>query len=299
MEYLEIRNKFYYFYLILYILISEFLYSDAFILKKNDLLVINSLFISRFNETDSKTGGSLENSKVGSFLSILYFEYGLLNRLTIGGKLTTREFFQDSNQDVFTKKTRSSSAVEGFETFGRFLFLDYKYFVFSFYSMIKFPGFYMHKGTLSYEFGSVALFEYQSGIELGFSMQRKRNVQVYNADSPFFTVGMYYRTNINLWDEVRFLFTLGIPITNNLVLLLKFNKINYFFKNANFNTVYMMYFNGSAFSIAEVYASILFKFKRNLAFEFGYKMSIHSKVLRTLLKRYYDNTFFTSVWLYF
>ncbi len=274
------------------------LFSDGFIQKKGDFLLINTLYLSNLQETETKIGNIL-NSRIGSFMFINYFEYGVFSRITIGGKITTKEYFQDKNSNVFGQVARKSGALEGLEVLTRILIFNHESFVLSHFSSIKMPGFFFDKEELYQQFGAVRYPEYQTGFELGFSLEDKDNIQVYTAKNIFFTFGVYYRTNIKFWDEMRFSFTLGLPFTEKVILLIKFLKINYFFKNTAFSPQDMLLFNGSMFAIAEIYTSGLFKITDYLMLEFGYKVSIHSDVIKTALRKINDNTIFVGFWNYF
>lgn len=294
------RKKVYIVFFATTLLLVEKSYADAWLQPEGSGLIITSFNLSSFNETDTTTGGSLTDRKVGSYQIQNYLEYGLSSRITIGAKIIFTNLFQDKNGGIFGKPNGNSARFDTNQIFSRIQLLHYKYFTISTNILIGFPQLGVKNSYLNKEFANNC-FEFQSGVEMGFSFGQDENyLQNYNVKKPFITLSYYYKKRMKVFDQITYFLTVGIPVLERSIMFLKFQKINYIFHDLSATTApEVLNPNGTQFSFVDISFSYLTKISEFTHIEFGYKQSLHIKWLNTNSKQYKEKGFFVAMWFYF
>jgi len=175
-------------------------------------------------------------------------------------------------------------------------------FVSSVVVLAAFPGVQRY-AAFSEEFAPKT-FDYEFKIEFGYSLDKFQYLQVYNANKPFITTSVGYRSKINNgFNEIRFNIVGGIPFDDERLILVKFQKINYIltnqFSSKNLFGLSMLNINQTDFSYADLTISFVQKFFKHYALELGFMQTIHNNFFKTNRKLINMNGFFVSLWSYF
>lgn len=299
MELINIKDINKFLLIIIFSLSIRSVFADAWTQKEGDLLLINAISLSEFNQTNYITGGITDN-KVGGIQLNSYFEYGFLNNLTIGGKISYTSLFQDANGSIGGKIKYTSNSFDGVEIFGRLKIFSYKNFIMSFVTGFKTKGYYKEDYHLR-EFGIPSV-EQEQKIEIGYSFDNEEHLQIYNAQRVFMTASLAYRKFYSFADQIRFEFILGVPINQTFLILSRFQKINYLFKEDPYYGISMpsvFAFNAGFTSLVKAYVSLVTKIDDSNFIEIGYTNTIADKNLNSDLKNINFHSISISLWTYF
>ena len=139
-------------------------------------------------------------------------------------------------------------------------------------------------------------------VEIGYSFKDSNaNLQIYNTASDFLTFAFEYKRNIGLnYAETIFDFTFGHFLQNDILLLLKLQKISYIVNNVNNvvsrnNNLFDPFANNGIFKVG---FSFVMNVSKNINIEAGYFHSIAASFLHTSFKPLNLNSIFVGIWLH-
>ena len=289
------RKNILYFNIIFLILFSQKSYSDAWLQKKYHGIIITSIETKQFNSTNPN-GSFNDTNKVYQNLFILYGEYGITNRITLGAKIIALDNFLLNGKNIFKDKVEQRHF--GLDTsllFWRLgIITKNKYITLSIVGQFGFPSVEHNRPQISYF--SIKKYSYEPRLEIGIKFNK------YN----IMTITGGYHGYINHWyDEVRTEIMYGHYFSDSILLMAKFQKFFYVIKSSKTAQTTYVNLNTSVFDFlantgfAKFTLSLATSITKNTTLEFGAYTSIRSKLIKTKnlhLKMY---GFYISCWFKF
>ena len=280
---------------IIYHLFSTITYSDAWLQKKNKGLFITTIATQQFNSL-SANGTYNHNNKVYQNLLLLYSEYGLTNRLTLGAKVIALDSFLLNGKSMFKNSVKDRTF--GLDTADLFLRIgiirNHKYVVLSLVTLFSFPSIEHNRPKISYF--SLKKYAYEARLEFGLKFNK----------SNYATITTGYHRYINNWyDEARLEMLYCHYFLENLYMMARFQKIFYIITNKNTAARGYNALNNSVFDFfsktgfAKFTLSFATTITKHTALEFGFYATVKSKLLRTSQLDLNLYGIFTSFWYQF
>ena len=270
---------------------QQYAFCDGWTQEKGRGLLIFALNTSLFNGINS-LGEFDESKKVLQLQPILYGEYGLMDRFTLGGKVITNYNLFSHNNSFLGRRTEHSIGLNSSSVFGRLRLFKSQYFVFSISGEIQSPSYYKDSDIAYY---GLRVWQYLSKMEFGF-----------NIFDDFLVLTVAWQGNIKHWyNELHFELTYGHYFIPELLLLVRFQKFIYFISNkdkaqnimvAEYKSV-LDFLSNSGF--AKISISLATNLTKNMIIEFGVYSTISAKFLKTEKLNIGMRGFFTSLWYYF
>ena len=273
------KYKYYCYTSILSIFIFVFnqhrLLADGWTRQKGTGLITFTGFFQQFNKT-ADYGDYDEKEKVFQMQLISYLEYGLTNRITIGGKLILVDNMSTHNNKFYGKRTAQSFGLDMAQVFGRFRIFKTQNFVLSLSQTIQTPSFFK-KNNVSYY--SLQVWQYEPRIEIGIDLTK----------NDFLTASFGWHGNIQHWyDEMRLEIQYGHYLTKHLLFLLRFKKYIYYIKNsgkevqANYQLINISISDIFAKTgFAKITAVLVADIGKNTKLEFGIYSTVKTKLFKT------------------
>lgn len=249
--------------------------ADGWTRQKGTGLITLSSFFQQFNKT-TDYGDYDPNEKVFQMQLISFFEYGLTNRITIGGKVILIDNMSTKNNTFYGTRTGQSFGLDMAQIFGRFRLFKTKYFVLSFSQIVQTPSLFK-KNNVSYY--SLQVWQYEPRIEIGINLTL----------DDFLIASFGWHGNINHWyDEMRLEIEYGHYLSKHILFLLRLKKYIYYIKS-NGQEVQNNYrlINISISDIfaktgfAKITAVLVVDVGKNTKLEFGFYSTIKTKLLKT------------------
>lgn len=280
-------------------------FADAWLQEKDHGLIINSVYLQQFDATNPHTGGTYQDQRITSLQYGIYGEYGLLKTLTVGLKAFAISNSYIQGNALLEKPTSQSVGLDFIEIFGRQKLFTNKSIAVSLVGFLQFPGLY-DPNKAPQEFGPRV---YQSGgkIEFGYNFGGdNENLQIYNANSNFFTASMGLRQlNGADYNLATFEATYGYFLDDSMLLLTRFQKYAYIFHDA----APVMY-DGSKIKfdsldiignpgLAKAMLSLAIRLEKYTILELGMYTGITSSLIHTDIKIDSMNGLFVSLWYQF
>ncbi len=276
--------------------------ADAWLQKNGRGVVIPYFGIANMSQTDSKTGG-ITNDYITQYQYGFYSEYGLHEKITIGGKFFLMQNVLVDNNYFFSRSIDANFGLDFAELFTRGELFSTEKSILSLVVLVKTPNFYT--SSLMHEFDKVND-AYEMRLEFGYNFGSvNKNLQVYNATGDFLTISFANRINRGYdFNENRFEFLYGCFLMPSLLLMLRFQKFVYLYdkeivfasgKGVNFEK--MLFFNNAGFSKWTLSAAS--RLAKHTTLELGFYQSINDNFINTNPKNIYLYGFFVSLWLDF
>ena len=265
--------------------------ADAWVQKRGEGLAIYSINIQSHNTVNS-IGQFDKSRRIQQVQHSIYGEFGLTNRLTIGGKIFATDNMLNRHNSVFSKNIKRSFGLNSGLLFTRLgLIRNSEIVALSLVTAIETPSYY-HSNIASYY--GLKKWQYETRAELGININK----------SNFLVFGAGYHGNINHWyDEVRFDVLYGHYFIPELLFMVRFQKYVYIVKNRHKAVMSYGKFNVSVFDFLTKsgFAKLTMSFATNVSdhvvVEFGGYSSIKSKLTFTQKLNIQLYGGFASVWV--
>ena len=271
--------------------LSSISLADGWVQQKGKGLFIGTFAIQQFNGNDL-SGQYDKDKKIMQVQYLFYGEYGITNRITLGGKMILTDSFINSKNSWFKKADKQSFAVDNTQIFMRFQIYRNKWLVLSYGSAIQSPSVYKQNEASAF---SIKRWQYEQRMELGIAL----------GENNFFTAMFAYHGNIKHWyDEMHLDLTFGHYFIKELLMTIKFQKYFYLINNTKkirqafglTNLSLADYFSQHGFSKLTI--SMIASVNEKTSFEFGFYSTLKAKWLGTQYLNINMRGLYFSLWIW-
>lgn len=248
--------------------------ADGWVQPKGKGLLTGTFALQQFNGTD-ETGNYDKNRKIMQSQYLFYGEYGITNRITLGGKMILTDSMLNSKNSWLHKADKHSFALDSSQIFMRLKIYQNEWFVLSYGSAFQSPSVYSENEASAF---SIKKWQYEQRVEIGVAIGKK----------DFLTMMFAYHGNIKHWyDEMHLDLTFGHYFIKELLMLIKFQKYFYIITDSDkkkqvygvANLPFADYFSQRGF--AKLTLSLITSINEKTSFELGFYTTIKAKWLGT------------------